>query len=154
MTFSHPTRVGSAPNEAPEVVWEILVEVEFAPELGAQEVSVLQDILWGRLDTAIRETLGPYLHGHPGLEIYDVDGRGEETPLFPVVAGEARFTCNLDVLEVMEARCRGTALQEMAFDARGRAYEMGARIEYLRRPEHDGARVAEILPADTSPERP
>lgn len=144
MTFRRPLRVGSPEHAHLEAVWEVLVEVAFVSEASASTVDALQDRLWERLNSTVREVLGPYVHGAPGVEVYDVRGRGGDTPLFPMVIGCASFTSDLDIVELVERGCAGTELVGMAFDARGRAYDLKAQIEYIRRPEHDGERAAEI----------
>ena len=69
-------------------------------------------------------------------------GEGEDTPVFPMVAGQRQYTCNLDIEEVIERTCSATDLASLAFDARGQAYELGVAVQYTRRPEFDGVRTA------------
>ena len=148
MSIHHIVNVGSTPHEAPESVWEILVEVLFNPKLSAAEIEHLQTELWERLEETIRETLGPHAYGNSGADVTTVRGRGENTPLFPIIAGDTRFTCNLDVAEMVERTCQGTDLAQVAYDVRGRAYELGVEIDYLRRPRLDGTRRAELPDPD------
>jgi len=144
MSLHEPHDVGSTADEAPEVVWEVLVEVEFDPKLSAAEIDRVQAKLWERLNEAIRKTVGPHAHHPASPLITAVNGRGEDTPLFPVVAGRRRFTCNLDVEEAVERTCAATDLAHVAYDARGRAYELGVAIRYGRRPDLDGGRTARM----------
>jgi hypothetical protein len=144
MSIREPQNVGSTTDEAPELVWDVLVEVEFDPNLSAGEIDAIQSKLWDRLNDAIKKTLGPHAH-HPATPLITaVNGRGEDTPLFPLVAGRQRFTCNFDIEEAVERTCGGTDLSKLAYDARGRAYELGIAIQYQRRPEFDGARTARM----------
>lgn len=144
MSLQEPHNVGSSLNEAPEVVWDVLVEVEFDPKLSAAEIARIQAKLWERLNEAIRKTVGPHAH-HPASPLVTaVNGRGESTPLFPVVAGRRRFTCNLDVEEAVERVSAATDLARVAYDARGRAYELGVAIRYGRLPDLDGGRTARM----------
>jgi len=152
MSIREPQNVGSTTDEAPEVVWDVLVEVEFNPNLSAEAINELQSKLWDRLNDAIKRTVGPHAH-HPATPLITaVNGRGEDTPLFPLVAGRQRFTCNFDVEEAVERTCSGTDLSKHAYDARGRAYELGITIQYHRRPECDGVRAARMpRPARSRP---
>jgi hypothetical protein len=120
----------------------VLVEVEFDPRLSAAEIDAIQAKLWDRLNDTIRKTVGPHTHSPASPLITAVSGRGEDTPIFPVVAGRRQFTCNLDIEEAVELTCGQTDLAKLAFDARGRAYELGVAIQYNRRPELDGVRTA------------
>ena len=88
--------------------------------------------------------MGPYAHVAASPHIVAVHGRGRDTPLFPMVAGRRRFTCNLDVEEAVEQFCADTDLAKLAYDARGRAYELGVNIDYRRRPACDGERTARM----------
>lgn len=142
MSFHRPMRIGSEPHEAPSLLWEVYVEVEVDPRLEAERLVLLKDQLWRRLRALVRRTLGPHLVGSPDADVIDVRGLGLDTPLFPLVAGGARFTCDHDVGEMIAHACRGTPLAEIVYDARGRAYELDAAPIYLRRPARDGERVA------------
>lgn len=144
MSLHRIGRVGSTPHEAPESVWELLIEVLFDPKLSAVEIVHLQTELWERLEETIQETLGPHAYGNSGADVTAIRRRGENTPLFPIIAGDTRFTCNLDVAEMIETICQQTDLAQVAYDVRGRAYELGVEIEYLRRPHLDGTRRAEL----------
>lgn len=139
------------PGESPaqtrlDAVWEILIEVDFAPEVSVSTVEVLQARLWKTLNAVLRQVLGPHLYEPAGLEVHEPAGRGKDTPLFPMVAGNTRFTCNVDVVEMLEMQCADTDLAKMGFDARGHAYDLIAQIKYLRRPEHDREGAAETTP--------
>jgi hypothetical protein len=153
MSLHEPQRVGSTADEAPEVVWNVLVEVEFDPRLTATDLGAIQARLWERLNDAIHETVGPHVRMASPV-ILPVRGRGEDTPLFPMVAGRRRFTCNLDVEEAVERQCADTDLAQLAYDARGRAYELGVSIDYRRRTARNGGRrvrmpdVARVVKAD------
>lgn len=142
MTFRQPLNVGSTPHEAPESVWEILVEVSFVPTLSAEQIGQLQDTLWERMEAVVRETLGPFLHEPDMLIVNGVRGRGADTPLFPLLAGASQFTSNLDVVALVEHAAVPDDLRQMAYDACGRAYELDVEVEYRRRPELDGTRRA------------
>lgn len=144
MSLHEPQRVGSTADEAPEVVWNVLVEVEFDPKLSAADIDAVQAKLWDRLNDAIRATVGPHTPVNASPLIVAVNGRGEDTPVFPMVAGRRRFTCNLDIEEAVERLCADTDLAKLAFDARGRAYELGVAIQYNRRPACDGERRARM----------
>ncbi|HET7230719.1 MAG TPA: hypothetical protein VFJ16_11995 [Longimicrobium sp.] len=142
MSIHEPNRVGSTADEPPEVIWNVLVEVEFDPRLSAPEIDAIQAKLWDRLNDAIRKTVRPHTC-HPASPLISaVNGRGEDTPILPMVAGQRQFTCNLDIEEAAERTCGGTDLAKLAHDARGRAYELGVAIQYQRRPEFDGVRTA------------
>jgi hypothetical protein len=144
MSLHEPQRVGSTADEAPEVVWNVLVEVEFDPKLSAAEIDKIQARLWNRLNDAIGKTVGPYAHVAASPVVTAVKGRGEDTPVFPMVAGRRRFTCNLDIEEAVERLCADTDLAKLAYDTRGRAYELGVAIQYKRRPPCDGERRARM----------
>jgi hypothetical protein len=144
MSLHEPHDVGSTADEAPEIIWEVLVEVEFDPKLSAAEIDRVQAKLWARLNDAIRRTVGPHAHHPTSPLVSAVNGRGESTPLFPVVAGRRRFTCNLDIEEAVERVCAETDLASVAYDARGRAYELGVAIRYGRRPDLDGGFTARM----------
>lgn len=144
MSLHEPQRVGSTADEAPEVVWNVLVEVEFDPKLSAADIDAVQAKLWDRLNDVIRTTVGPHTHVNASPLIVAVNGRGEDTPVFPMVAGRRRFTCNLDIEEAVERLCADTDLARLAYDARGRAYELGVAIQYRRRPACDGERRARM----------
>jgi hypothetical protein len=144
MSLHEPQRVGLTADEAPEVVWNVLVEVEFDPKLSAAEIDEIQARLWDRLNDAIGKTVGPYAHVGASPLVVAVNGRGEDTPVFPMVAGRRRFTCNLDIEEAVERLCAETDLAKLAFDARGRAYELGVAIHYRRHPSCDGERRARM----------
>jgi hypothetical protein len=144
MSLHEPQRVGSTADEAPEVVWNVLVEVEFDPKLSAAEIDEIQVRLWNRLNDTIGKTVGPYKHVAASPVVTAVNGRGEDTPVFPMVAGRRRFTCNLDVEEAVERVCANTDLAKLAYDACGRAYELGVSIDYRRRPACDGERTARM----------
>jgi len=120
----------------------VLVEVEFDPRLSAGEIDAIQGKLWDRLNDAIRTTVAPHAHHAASPEITTVGGRGADTPVFPMVAGQRQFTCNLDIEALVERTCGETDLAKLAYDARGKAYELGVWIEYRRRPEFDGVRTA------------
>jgi hypothetical protein len=143
MSLHEPQRVGSIADEAPEVVWNVLVEVEFDPRLTAADLDRVQAGLWERLNDAIHESVGPHVRMASPV-IIPVHGRGKDTPLFPMVVGRRRFTCNLDVEEAVERLCADTDLAKLAYDARGRAYELGLSIDYRRRPARDGERAARM----------
>lgn len=143
MSFHMIQNVGSTADEAPEVVWNVLVEVEFDPRLTATDLDAIQARLWERLNDAIHESVGPHVRMASPV-IIPVRGRGEDTPLFPMVAGRRRFTCNLDVEEAAERLCADTDLAKLAYDARDRAYELGVSIDYRRRPACDGERSARM----------
>ena len=144
MSLHEPQRIGSTADEAPEVVWNVLVEVEFDPKLSAADIDRLQAKLWDRLNDTIRNTVGSHVHVAASPLIVPVNGRGEDTPVFPMVAGRRRFTCNLDIEEAVEQSCADTDIAKLAYDARGRAYELGVAIQYKRRPACDGQRTARI----------
>jgi hypothetical protein len=143
MSLHEPQRVGSTGDEPPEVVWNVLVEVEFDPRLTAGDLDAIQARLWERLNDAIHDSVGPHVRMASPV-IVPVHGRGEDTPLFPMVAGRRRFTCNLDVEEAVERQCADTDLAKLAYDARGRAYELGVSIDYRRWPACDGQRTARM----------
>jgi len=131
------------------MVWEVLVEVSFNPRLSAEDVEKLHNRLEGRLNKLVRDTLGSnQFDGGLVATVSSLRGRGEETPLFPLVAGNARFTCNLDVVQMVERLCHESDLRELAFDARGRAYELEPEIVYVRHPERDGQAAASMPDAD------
>jgi hypothetical protein len=144
MSLHNPHNVGSTANEAPETVWEFLIETEFNPDLSPAALDRIQSALWSRLHDAISDELGPYVFGNVGVEISDIRGRGEESPLFPVVAGHTRFTCSLDIVELIEHLCHKTDLGKIAYDVCGRAYELDVEIIYVRRPDLDGAQRAHL----------
>jgi hypothetical protein len=144
MSVQNPTRVGSTFHEAPEAVWEVLVEILFDPELSAAEIRKVQAELWTRLHDAITGVVGEHAYDGVDPEITVLRGRGEETPLFPMVVGDSRFTCTLDMVEVAERLARTTDLRHIAYDASGRAYELALEINFLRRPQLDGGRAAEM----------
>lgn len=146
MSCHQVSNVGSTEHEPPEMVWEVLVEVPFVPSLTPDEIGKLQDRLERRLNRTVREILGENQFGR-GLaaNVTSLRGRGELTPLFPLLAGGTRFTCNLDVVQMVERLCHETDLRQISFDARGRAYELNVDICYTRCPELDG-RAAAPLP--------
>jgi len=144
MSLHTPHSVGSTANEAPETVWEFLIETEFNPDLSPAALDRIQSALWCRLHDAISDELGPYLFGNVGVEINDIRGRGEESPLFPMIAGRTRFTSSLDIVELIEHLCHKTDLGEIVYDVRGQAYELDVEIIYVRRPELDGAQRAPL----------
>jgi hypothetical protein len=144
MTLHRPLRTGSTEHEPAEVVFEILAEVQFDPRLSADDLAALQDELWRRLNETIRKTVGRHVHQLGEAMIRGVHGRGETSPLFPLVAGDARYTCALDIVEQIETLCRPTALSRIAYDARGRAYELDVTVQFIRRAEHDGQGLAEL----------
>jgi hypothetical protein len=47
-------------------------------------------------------------------------------------------------MEAVERLCADTDLAKLAYDARGRAYELGVSIDYRRRPARDGERTARM----------
>lgn len=147
MSLHRISYVGSTPHERPESVWEVMVEAEFNPALSEDELAALQEAAWERLGRAIHEVLAPFVMGNPGTHVSDVRGRGEETPLFPMIAGDTRFNSSLDMVEAVEVACQRTDLAHIAYDARGRAYELGVEIAYQRRPELDGVRRAALADA-------
>jgi hypothetical protein len=61
-----------------------------------------------------------------------------------MVMGRKRFTCQLDIEEMVEKLCQGTDLAQIAYDVRGRAYDLEVAIEYHRRPHLDGTRTASM----------
>lgn len=142
MTLRRPLNVGSTQHEAPEAVWEALVEVDFDPTLSADRMGELQETLWERMEALVQEVLGPHLRDRTRCTMSGLRGRGADTPLFPLVAGGSRYTSNLDVVEELEHAAVPADLRQIAYDARGRAYELDVEIEYLRRPELDGTRRA------------
>ncbi len=144
MTIRRPTNVGSTPDEAPEVLFELTVTARFDPTLSADELARLRDTAWDRLTASLGSDLAPFLHEPTQVDVTPVRGRGADTPLFPLVAGEARFTCADDLLEAVERRCEGTDLARIAYDVRGLAYELGVELDYVRRPELDGVRAAPL----------
>jgi hypothetical protein len=144
MSLRKPIAVGSTAHEPPEAVWEVLVEVEFDPTLSVSQIDRIQAKLWKRLTEAIWETVGPYVHGGVGPNIVSLHGRGQDTPVFPMVVGRKRFTCHPDIEEMVEKLCQGTDLARLAYDARGLAYDLDVTIEYHRRPHLDGVRAARM----------
>ena len=99
MSFREPHNVGSTSSEPPEVIWNVLVEVEFDPELSAENIDALQAKLWDVLNDVTRAALWPHTRQPASVQITAVNGRGETTPVFPMVAGKRHFTCNLDLEE-------------------------------------------------------
>lgn len=149
MSTQNVSNVGTTEHEPPEMVWEVLVEVSFNPRLSADDVEKLHNKLERRLNKLVRDTLGSnQFDGGLVATVSSLRGRGEETPLFPLVAGNARFTCNLDVVQMVERLCHESDLRELAFDASGRAYELEPEIVYVRHPAHDGQAVAAMPDAD------
>lgn len=149
MSTQHVSNVGTTEHEPPEMVWEVLVEVSFNPRLTAEHVEKLHNKLERQLNRLVRDTLGSnQFDGGLVATVSSLRGRGEETPLFPLVAGNARFTCNLDVVQMVERLCHESDLRELAFDARGRAYELEPEIVYVRHPERDGQAAARMPDAD------
>lgn len=144
MSLHTPTRVGSEPDEAPAATWDLSIDLEFDPRLRPEEIRMLQHDLSDAVVEAVRKIMGPYVVGRPDTWLHDRRGCGSETPLFPMVAGAARFTCDLDVKEMIERACQGSPVSLMAHDACGRAYELTVAPVYLRRPQHDQERVAEM----------
>lgn len=144
MSLHNPMCVGSEPNEAPAATWEVYIELEFDPRMTPEQIKDLDEKLFDGLQDLVRDTVGVYVVGRPDAWVYDIRGCGRETPVFPMVAGAARFTCDMDVEEAIEGAGRGTPLAEIAYDACGRAYELGAQPEYIRRPELDGERRADM----------
>lgn len=145
MSLRQPIAVGSTAHEAPGIVWEVLVEIDFDPTLSASEIDGIQAKLWDRLNEAITETVGPYLHDASEPNVLSLHGRGQDTPVFPLVVGNDRFTSNLDIEEMIETLCQDTDLAQTAYDVRGQAYDLDVAIEYHRRPNLDGGRAA-IMP--------
>jgi hypothetical protein len=140
MTIRNPMRVGSTPHEAPEIVWELLLELTFDPRLTPDEIDQLRHLLWDRIYAAVQVTVGPHLHDSDGEpDLTPVHGRGPDAPLFPLQAGATRFTCTHDIVEVIETTCRPTDLSRIAYDARGHAYELSAEVSFRRLPDLDGA---------------
>lgn len=144
MSFHNPTTVGSEPDEAPAATWEVYIELEFDPRMTPEQIKELDERLFDGLQGLVRETVGPYVVGRPDAWVNDIRGCGRETPVFPMIAGAARFTCDMDVEEAIERAAHGTPLAEIAYDACGRAYEVGALPQYIRRPTLDGERRADM----------
>lgn len=141
MSIQKPIATGSEHDERPNAIWEIMVEAEFDPALAPQQILEQQRALWDRLMAAV-ETAASELDAC--VEVAELSGRGAETPLFPVVVGQARFTANLDVVELVEGICHSQTdlAHGLAYDAVGRAYEIDIDIRYRRRPREDGMRYA------------
>ena len=144
MSLHEPIGVGSTPYEPPETIWEVAIEATFNPHLTAEEIGTIQDRISGRLEELVREAMRVEVDTAQILitALEPLYGRGETSPLFPMIAGESRFTCNLDVLELIDRQCEDSDLQEIAYDARGRAYALSVAVDYCPRPELDGQRWA------------
>jgi len=74
MSLQNPHNVGSTATEAPETVWEFLVETEFNPDLSPTALDRIQSALWSRLH-AIRRI------GWPQGRCRDVEGATHNTNL-------------------------------------------------------------------------
>lgn len=142
MSIREPIPVGSEFGEYPQALWELLVDVEFDPGQTADAMAEQQRAFWDQIIEAVE---GAGVAGDVQVEVMAVRGRGETTPLFPMVVGSARYTSALDIVEVVERLCQEqTQLSSVAYDAAGRAYELDVEICFRRRPEHDGQRRAEL----------
>ncbi len=148
MTLHNHLQGGSTPHEAPEMTFEVEVNVPFDPRLDARRMKALGDRMWERLRQVLREEIRPFLSGRPDPDVTARRGLGEETPLFPMVAGESRFTMPLDVSEQVARYCAGSDVSRIAHDALGRAYELDVEVTFLRRPQHDGERTAPLPDPD------
>jgi hypothetical protein len=142
MSFRTPMASGSETHEAPCCLWELKLEVEFDPWLTAEELDGKRRAL-GEAIVLILEGLTSSFDA--GVDLLEVGGRGRETPLFPLVAGDARFTAHIDVLDLVERNCAAAAdLAQIAYDAAGRAYELDVDVVYHRRPALDQQGRAEM----------
>lgn len=142
MSIREPIPVGSEFGEHPQTLWELLVDVEFDPTQTAAAMAEQQRAFWDHIIEAVE---GAATAEEVQVEVVEVRGRGKTTPLFPMVAGSARYTSALDIIEVVERLCQEqTQLGSVAYDAAGRAYELDVEICFRRIPENDGQRRAEL----------
>jgi hypothetical protein len=139
MTFRNPEVAEEPDDNSPEIVWEILVELPFSPRLTVGEIERVRSTLWDRLNDAIRECASPFLQESLEPEIIDPHGRGAESPLFPLVVGRRSFPSSTHVATMIERICAYSDLSEYAYDASGRAYELAAKVSFIRRPQLDRA---------------
>jgi hypothetical protein len=143
-----PVPSGAHPAGPPCAVWQLVVEVEFDPRLTPEEMDRTRRALGEAIVFTVEGLAAPF---RAGVDLLEVDGRGRDTPLFPLVVGGTRFTTDAEVRELAERSCaRGTDLGEVAYDAAGRAYELDVAVVYRQQPALDGRRRA-ALPSPPEP---
>ena len=146
MSLHHVLYTGSIPGaEYPVTFWNLLVEIEFAPHLTPEALDRLRNSVSEDMEAVIAQSIGPHVReGSSCVDIYDWLGLGEDGPIFPLLAGESLrlFTHLADIEELLERTAQTTALSEIAYDPRGRAYEIDFEVRLIRREELDNTRTA------------
>jgi hypothetical protein len=137
MSIHQPIPMGSEFHENPHSLWEVMVDVDYDPTLSAEVIDRRKMAIWNRLIAALEKVVENL---DANIEVTEIDGRGEQTPLFPLVVGRARYTATQDIIETVERVCKvHTELGAgVAHDPLGHAYELDIKIAYRRCPSLDG----------------
>jgi hypothetical protein len=140
VTFIHTHPTGDATGEPPELYWNLMVEIPISPQMHPDAIERLRMRVWDALTNALNTALRPYmLPNVAGVTLYTAPGTGLDAPTFPLTFGHVTLA-HCDIVDVIEVACQGTALTQLGFDHEGRAYELAAEVEYIRRPESDRSR--------------
>ena len=138
MTFLHVHHCGDGTGEPPEIFWNLTVEIPISPRMHPDAILRLRAQAWNALSEALDTALRAYkLPSSPGVTLYPAHGMGLDAPTFPLTFGDVTLAAHCDIVEVIEVACQGTAITQLGFDHEGRAYELAAEVEYIRRPESD-----------------
>jgi hypothetical protein len=138
VTFIHVHPVGDGTGEPPELYWNLMVEIPLSPRMHPDAIERLRSRVWNTLSDALDSALRPYtLPNSAGVTLYTALGTGLDAPTFPLTFGNVKLAAHCDIVDVIEVACQGTAITQLGFDHEGRAYELAADVEYIRRPESD-----------------
>lgn len=130
--------------------FEVLVDFDHHPTLTPEEMAHVNLQVARRISAALHESnLFAGLLVRNAHSSWDVmQGRGANTPVFPIRVGEHTFLHHTDLVARVEQLCNENGIGSLGYDLAGRAYELFATIKYVRERAMDQARNTGTVPTE------